>query len=67
MSDAKHKAAVKRVAELVDELNHYRRAYYEGNAALISDADYDGLHKELEKLENQYPELITGDLSLIHI
>lgn len=61
MVNQKHKAAVKRVAELVDELNRYRRSYYEGNTSLISDADYDTMHQELESLEREYPELITGD------
>lgn len=60
-SSLNHDAAAKRVAELVDELNRHRRAYYEGNTALISDAEYDELQKELEALENQFPELITGD------
>lgn len=53
--------AVTRVAELVDELNRHRRAYYEGNSSLISDAEYDALHLELVSLEQMYPELITGD------
>jgi DNA ligase (NAD+) len=61
VADKKHDAAVKRVAELVDELNRHRRAYYEGNTTLISDAEYDALHLELESLEREYPELITGD------
>lgn len=56
-----HEVAAKRVSELVDELNKHRRAYYEGNTVLISDAEYDDLLKELESLENKYPELITGD------
>ena len=61
MSDKKHAVAAERVSQLVDELNRHRRAYYEGNTTLISDAEYDALHKELEALENQFPELITGD------
>lgn len=61
MSESAHDSAAKRVSELVDELNRHRRAYYEGNTALISDADYDALLKELEGLENRFPELITGD------
>lgn len=56
-----HEVASKRVSELVDELNKHRRAYYEGNTVLISDAEYDELLQELESLENKYPELITGD------
>jgi DNA ligase (NAD+) len=53
--------AQKRVAALVDELNRHRRAYYEGNSSLISDAEYDALNLELVSLEQKYPELITGD------
>ncbi|NBT47898.1 MAG: NAD-dependent DNA ligase LigA [Actinobacteria bacterium] len=50
-----------RIQYLVDEINRHRRAYYQDNAALISDADYDVLMKELELLEAKHPELITGD------
>jgi DNA ligase (NAD+) len=56
-----HDEAKSRVNELVDQINAHRRAYYEGNTVLISDAEYDELMKELEHLENQFPELITGD------
>ncbi|MEY4398048.1 MAG: hypothetical protein RLZ53_624 [Actinomycetota bacterium] len=56
-----HDEAEARVNELVDQINTHRRAYYEGNTVLISDAEYDTLLKELEQLENQFPELITGD------
>ena len=54
-------AAAKRIDELVDEINKHRRAYYEGNTVLIADAEYDALMHELELLEAQHPELITGD------
>lgn len=53
--------AAKRVEALVDELNRHRRAYYEGNTVLVSDAEYDALLKELENLEAEHPELISGD------
>jgi DNA ligase (NAD+) len=56
-----HDEAEARVNELVDQINTHRRAYYEGNTVLISDAEYDALLGELEQLENQFPELITGD------
>lgn len=61
MSEITHESAAQRVSELVDELNRLRRSYYEGNTVLISDAEYDALLKELESLENRFPELITGD------
>jgi DNA ligase (NAD+) len=61
VSDLAFDAAVARVAELVDLINHHRSAYYQGNTVLISDAEYDALMAELELLESQHPELITGD------
>ena len=56
-----HAAAAKRVAELVDEINKHRRAYYSQDSVLISDAEYDALMLELEALEAEHPDLITGD------
>jgi DNA ligase (NAD+) len=56
-----HAAAAKRVAKLVDEINKHRRAYYSNDTVLISDADYDTLMRELELLEAEHPDLITGD------
>ena len=58
---SEHELAAKRVNELVDQINTHRRAYYEGNTVLISDAEYDALLHELEALEAKYPELVTGD------
>lgn len=59
MSDTE--SARKRVQELVDQINHFRAAYYQSNTSLIADVEYDKLMRELEKLESKYPELITGD------
>ena len=56
-----HDAAVKRVAELTDEINKHRAAYYGKDSVLISDAEYDALMRELELLEAEHPDLITGD------
>ena len=50
-----------RANELVDLINKHRAAYYQSNTSLISDAEYDLLMRELEKLEAKYPQLITGD------
>jgi len=50
-----------RVVFLVDEINKHRRAYYQENSVLISDAEYDKLMQELELLESEHPEFITGD------
>jgi DNA ligase (NAD+) len=61
VGDLLHEAAARRVNELVDQINAHRRAYYEGNTVLISDAEYDALMLELERLERENPDLITGD------
>ena len=50
-----------RISFLVDEINRLRRAYYQENTVLVSDAEYDALMQELELLESKHPELITGD------
>lgn len=57
----KHEDAVRRVAELSDEINKHRAAYYGQDSVLISDADYDALMRELEALEAEHPDLVTGD------
>lgn len=58
---SEHEDAARRVTELVDLVNQHRRAYYEGNTVLVSDAEYDALLQELEALEAKFPELVTGD------
>ena len=61
MTELSHSQAAARVNELVDEINRLRRAYYDGNTVLVSDADYDALLQELERLERVFPDLVTGD------
>lgn len=53
--------AQKRIIELTNQLKEYNRAYYIENSPLISDVEYDKLYKELEALENQYPEYMLID------
>ena len=57
----KREQAAARIAELVDQINQHRRSYYEQDRIVISDAEYDALMRELETLEAEHPELITGD------
>ena len=54
-------AAKARHAQLVDQINQHRAAYYEGNTVLVSDSEYDAMVHELELLEAQHAELITAD------
>jgi len=49
------------IESLIDQINAHRRAYYEGNTILVSDAEYDALMHQLEALEAQHPEFVTGD------
>jgi len=50
-----------RVAELREQIEYHNRRYYQLDAPVISDAEYDRLLQELQALERQYPELITPD------
>ncbi len=53
--------AKKRVDELRRQLEHHNRLYYVLDAPTISDAEYDGLFRELQRLEAQYPGLVSPD------
>jgi len=50
--------AKERMAFLCAEIERHNRLYYENDAPEISDAEYDALFRELQQLENQFPELI---------
>ncbi|MGK2932929.1 MAG: NAD-dependent DNA ligase LigA [Solirubrobacterales bacterium] len=51
----------KKIVELREELNRHIRLYHQEDDPEISDEEYDRLYAELEKLEAEYPELVTGD------
>ncbi|MBN2555918.1 MAG: NAD-dependent DNA ligase LigA [Anaerolineales bacterium] len=46
---------------LRQQLRDHNYRYYVLNAPVISDYEFDQLYKELEKLEQDYPELVTPD------
>jgi DNA ligase (NAD+) len=48
-------------AELVETIRGHQFAYYVKDAPVVSDAEYDGLLRELEVLEERYPALRTPD------
>jgi DNA ligase (NAD+) len=50
-----------RVEELRRQINHHNYMYYVEANPEISDQEYDRLLKELEHLEEQYPELASAD------
>jgi DNA ligase (NAD+) len=54
-------AATSRHAEVAAAIERANRLYHVEDAPEISDAEYDGLFRELVALETAYPELITSD------
>lgn len=55
------KEAKKRIEELRNQIRHHDHKYYVEDNPEISDYEYDQLVKELEGLEEQFPDLITPD------
>ena len=53
--------ASERAAALREELERHNHAYYVLDAPTVPDAEYDRLFRELQALEQQYPELLTAD------
>ena len=47
--------------ELVTTLKRYNDAYYNTDAPLVTDAEYDMLYKQLVSIENEYPHLLRND------
>jgi len=53
--------AQKEILKLRQELEHYAKLYYEDDAPVISDYEYDMLMQRLRALENEHPELVSPD------
>ncbi len=54
-------AARERHSELCATIRHNNELYYARATPELSDAEYDALYRELEKLEAEHPEFITPD------
>jgi DNA ligase (NAD+) len=52
---------IERVKKLREEIEYHNYRYYVLDSPVISDAEYDALMRELRRLEELYPELITPD------
>ena len=50
-----------RIDELRAEIRRHEELYYVHSAPEISDADFDLLIRELERLEAEHPDLVTPD------
>jgi DNA ligase (NAD+) len=57
---ASHDDAPRRIAALREEIRRHERLYY-GDQPEITDAEFDGLMRELATLESAHPELATDD------
>ena len=47
--------------QLTEDVRRYRYAYYNEDAPLISDAEFDQLYRRLEEIEALHPELVAND------
>ena len=56
-----HAEAKKRQAELSAEIHKHDHAYYVEGRQIITDREYDQLMLELQKLEQEFPDLVTAD------
>ncbi|MCF8528196.1 MAG: hypothetical protein K9G80_11890, partial [Candidatus Nanopelagicales bacterium] len=57
----KREDARERWAALVDQVNEARAAYYQHDAPRLSDIEYDRLYADLLALEQEFPELVSGE------
>src|ERR1700756_4447648 len=55
------KAIKSRIEELRETIRHHEYLYYGLDAPEVSDAEFDALMRELKKLEEEHPELVTPD------
>lgn len=53
--------AQKRLEALREQIRYHSRKYYTEDDPEISDFEYDQLYRQLETLEAEFPDLVTGD------
>jgi DNA ligase (NAD+) len=53
--------AKKRIDELREQINYHNHRYYVLDSPEISDAEYDKLMRELQRLEEEFPQFLTPD------
>ena len=61
MSELTKEQAAAKVLALRQELQKNSYLYYVQDMPTITDAEYDGMMRQLRELEAQYPELVTPD------
>lgn len=55
------KEAAERAKQLRDEIDYHNYQYYLLDSPEISDAEFDAMMRELQEIEQEYPELATAD------
>ena len=50
-----------RIEQLREQLNRHSYLYYVLDSPEIPDSEYDRLYRELQRLEQKYPDLVTPD------
>ena len=53
--------AAEKIAALREKIRHHEHLYYVLDSPAISDAEFDDLMRELQRLESEHPELVTPD------
>ncbi len=61
LDDDRAAEAAERAAALRAEIADHDERYHQLDAPIVSDADYDGLVRELRALEDAHPDLVTDD------
>ena len=55
------KEIIEKINNLREEIRHHEYRYFALDSPEISDAEFDQLMRDLESMEEQYPELVTAD------
>jgi len=56
-----HQPIAEKVEALRDKIRHHEHLYYVLDSPQISDAEFDDLMRELQRLEAEHPDLVTPD------
>ncbi len=57
----------KKMQALAEQINYYNKKYYEENESEISDFEFDALLRELQELEQSYPQFTSEDSPTQHV
>ena len=61
VSEKEKEQLIKRAVELRKEIKQHNYQYYVLDKPVISDAEYDALIRELETIEERFPDIVTAD------